>query len=243
LELTGERTMPGIWHENYWFQRHLAAYLAALSLTRGRRVLEAGCGEGYGASLIRDDGAEVVAIDLDADATRHVMHEYEVPSVRGNLVQLPFADASFDTVVSMQTVEHLWDQPAFVAQCARVLVPHGLLVLTTPNRLTFSPNWVPGTPPVNPFHAREVDARELLELTAGRFDVVQLLTVRHGPRIEAYEQEHGDVVAAQLATDPSEWSAPLVQLVSGLDASDFVVDVDAVDSGLDLMLIAQRIAA
>jgi hypothetical protein len=109
--------------------------------------------------------------------------------------------------------------------------------------LTFSPNWVPGTPPVNPFHAREVDARELLELTAGRFDVVQLLAVRHGPRIESYEQEHGDVVAAQLATDPSEWSAPLVQLVSGLDASDFVVGVDAVDSGLDLMLIAQRIAA
>ena len=66
----------------------------------------------------------------------------------------------------MQTVEHLWDQPAFVAECARVLVPHGLLVLTTPNRRTFSPDWVPGTPPTNPFHSRELDADELVELVA-----------------------------------------------------------------------------
>jgi SAM-dependent methyltransferase len=240
VQLTGERTVPGIWHENYWFQRHLAAYLAALNLTRGRRVLEAGCGEGYGAALIRDDDAEVVAIDLDADAAQHVSQEYRLPSVRGNLVHLPFADASFDTVVSLQTVEHLWDQPALVAECARVLVPHGLLLLSTPNRLTFSPDWVPGTPPLNPFHARELDARELLGLTADWFDAVELLAVRHGPRIVAYEQEHGDVVAAQLATDPSLWSPSLVQLVSELDASDFIVSSDAVDAGLDLLLIAER---
>jgi SAM-dependent methyltransferase len=240
VELTGERTLPGIWHENYWFQRHVAAYVGALNLTRGRRVLEAGCGEGYGAALIRDDGAEVVAIDLDADTTAHAANEYRVPTVRGNLVQLPFGDATFDTVVSMQTVEHLWDQPAFAQECARVLVPHGLLVLTTPNRLTFSPDWVPGSPPTNPFHSRELDARELRELVTPQFDVVELLTVNHGPKIAEYEQAHPDLVAAQLATEPDEWPRHLSELVASVDAGDFVLTGDDVDAGLDLFLVAER---
>jgi SAM-dependent methyltransferase len=240
LPLTGERTVPGIWHENYWFARHVAAYLAAVSLTRGRRVLEAGCGEGYGAALIRDDGAEAVALDLDADATVHAKTEYALPLVRGNLVQLPFADASFDTVVSLQTVEHLWDQPAFITECARVLIPHGLLVVSTPNRLTFSPDWVPGTTPTNPFHSRELNAPELVELTGSHFDVVELLAVGHGPRIAAYEHEHASVVAAQLATEPGDWPDHLVDLVSAVDAADFVLTTDEVDAGLDLFLTAER---
>jgi SAM-dependent methyltransferase len=240
VELTGERTLPGIWHENYWFARHVAAYLAAISLTRGRRVLEAGCGEGYGAALIRDDGAEVVALDLDAEAAEHAKTEYALPVVRGNLVQMPFADASFDTVVSLQTVEHLWDQPAFIAECARVLIPHGLLVVSTPNRLTFSPDWVPGTPPTNPFHSRELNARELVELAGSHFDVVELLAVGHGPRIAAYEHEHASVVTAQLATELGNWPDHLVDLVSAVDAADFVLTADGVDAGLDLFLIAER---
>jgi SAM-dependent methyltransferase len=240
VELTGERTLPGIWHENYWFARHVAAYLAAISLTRGRRVLEAGCGEGYGAALIHEDGAAVVAIDLDADAAVHARNEYALPLVRGNLVQLPFADGSFDTVVSLQTVEHLWDQPAFIAECARVLIPHGLLVVSTPNRLTFSPGWAPGTPPLNPFHSRELDAHELLELTQRHFDLVELLAVGHGSRIAAYEREHGGVVAAQLAAEPGEWPDHLVDLVSAVDAHDFVLTSDDVAAGLDLLLVAER---
>ncbi len=65
LELTGERTVPGIAHENYWFRRHEAAYLDLVRHCVGAVVLEAGCGEGYGAALIAGHAARVVALDYD----------------------------------------------------------------------------------------------------------------------------------------------------------------------------------
>ncbi len=79
----------------------------------------------------------------------------------GNLAALPLPDASVDVVVNFQVIEHLWDQPQFVAECLRVLRPGGLLLMSTPNRITFSPG---RDTPVNPFHTRELNAAELTEL-------------------------------------------------------------------------------
>ena len=77
---------------------------------------------------------------------------------------LPFPDGPFDAVVSLQVVEHIWEQPRFVAECARVTRPGGWVALSTPNRLTFSPGVARGEKPLNPFHVNELDAEELLEL-------------------------------------------------------------------------------
>src|SRR5207249_6678190 len=133
--LTGERTLPGITHETYWFGRHLVAYrhaAAAVGAHLAQRpdstrvtVVDAGCGEGYGAELLRTTlGAQVVALDYDAATIAHVGHCYgALATVRGNLVALPLRARSCSGVVSLQTVEHLWDQATFVRECARVLVP------------------------------------------------------------------------------------------------------------------------
>ena len=73
LTLTGERTLPGVWHENYWFRRHEAGYRWVVSLGVGGTVVEAGVGEGYGATALHDAGADrVLGIDLDPDTLRHV---------------------------------------------------------------------------------------------------------------------------------------------------------------------------
>ena len=107
MEITGERTVPGVEHENYWFRRHEAVYEWLLPYVREADVLEAGAGEGYGAGMMAT-AAAVVALDYDADAARHAAVTYpDVPVVRGNLVSLRFADGCFDVVVSLQTVEHL----------------------------------------------------------------------------------------------------------------------------------------
>jgi SAM-dependent methyltransferase len=234
LLLTGERTAPGLSHENYWFRRHEAAYAALGPLCAGSRVLDAGCGEGYGAAAARQAGATtVVALDYDRWAVEHAARTYRLPAVRGNLVDLPVADDALDLVLSLQTLEHVWNQPRFLAECARVLRPGGRLALTTPNRLTF--------PPGNPFHAREVDVRELRALAeSSRFHVETLLGLRHGDRITAYEREHGDVVSAQLGSDPDRWPEGLGAFVASVTAQDFVFSSEDLDTGLDLLLVAAR---
>ncbi|GAB3907812.1 hypothetical protein GCM10029964_106590 [Kibdelosporangium lantanae] len=140
LPLTGERTVPGVAEENYWFRRHEAAYEALAPYCRDAVVLEAGCGEGYGAALLAEVARTVVGLDYDLLATAHVARTYpRVHMVRGNLVGLPLVSGSVDVVANLQVIEHLWDQPGFLRECWRVLRPGGHLLVTTPNRITFSP--------------------------------------------------------------------------------------------------------
>ncbi len=240
LSLTGERTLPGIWHENYWFRRHEVAYRYLAGLPGP--LVEAGCGEGYGGQLLLDGGAEpVLALDYDAATVVHVRRRYPgVIGLRANLVALPLLEASAAAVVSLQTIEHLWDQPRFVAECARVLRAGGTCALSTPNRLTFSPGLGRGEKPLNPFHANELDAEELAGLLTPWFGIVDVLGVQHGPRIADWERQHGSLVDAQLAADPGSWPPELAALVRSVDAGDFVVRADDVDASLDLLALAVR---
>ncbi|HEU4948008.1 MAG TPA: class I SAM-dependent methyltransferase [Kribbella sp.] len=242
LPLTGERTAPGIWHENYWFARHEAAYRWLIGLradgqpvARGR-VLDAGCGEGYGAELLRTSGAEaVVGLDYDSTTLRHVAKAYpQLKVLQGNLVQQGLADRSFDLVVSLQTIEHLWDQPRFVAECARVVRPGGTVVLSTPNRLTFpAGNW---------YHTRELSAPELVDLAAAELEVCLLASLRHGPRLTAWEAQHGSCVEAQLATDPADWAGSLAALIRSVAVADFTIAAASADEAadsLDLLVVCR----
>lgn len=233
LVLTGERTLPGIWHENYWYRRHEAGYRWALTAVdpAGAVVVEAGAGEGYGGRLWSEAGALVLALDLDEAALRHASRAYrELAPVRANLVHLPVGDRTADVVVGAQTVEHLWDQPRFVAECARALRPGGRLVLTTPNRATF--------PPGNVFHSRELDATDLLTLVAPLFDVDVLAGLHHGDRLLAADARHGGLVTAQLASAYDRWDADLRATVRGVTAEDFTVG--GTDGCLDLLLAGTR---
>jgi SAM-dependent methyltransferase len=238
LPLTGERTLPGIWHENYWFRRHEAAYRATVPFCRGARVVEAGCGEGYGAALLsRAAGAHVLALDYDAATVRHVRLAHPGVSVaRANLVSLPVRDGVAEVVASLQVIEHLWDQEQFVRECTRALRRAGTLILSTPNRLTFTPAGAPA----NPFHARELSAAELADLVTPEFEVARLLGLRHGRRLARWERRHGSLADAQLRTAPEDWPAQVRRTVSAVTARDFVLTDHAIDTSLDLFIVAVR---
>ena len=227
--------MPGIPEENYWFRRHEAAYLALVPYREYAVVLEAGCGEGYGADLLAGVAHLVCGLDYDALTVSHVAKAYaEVHAVRGNLAALPVRSSTVDVVANLQVIEHLWDQEGFLAECHRVLRPGGRLLITTPNRLTFSPG---RDTPLNPFHTRELGPAELdFLLREAGFTVERLAGLHHGPRID------DSIIEAQvrLAVSGTPWPAELLATVAGVTSDDFVVRTDELDASLDLLAVARR---
>jgi hypothetical protein len=128
-----------------------------------------------------------------------------------------------------------------------VLRPGGLLVLSTPNRLTFSPG---ADGPLNPFHTHEFTAAELCRLVAGNgLPVVAVRGLFAGPRLVELDRRYagqGGFVAAQLAGPPERWPALLAADVAGISWQDFRVgtdcpdDLSGLDESLDLLLLARR---
>ncbi|WP_433565369.1 class I SAM-dependent methyltransferase [Nocardia sp. CA-151230] len=245
LPLTGERTVPGIAEENYWFRRHEIAYVRMLEHCAGKVVLEAGSGEGYGANMIADVAAQVTGLDYDDSAVAHVRAKYpRVRMVQGNLAELPLDDASVDIVVNFQVIEHLWDQAQFLRECLRVLRPGGKLLISTPNRITFSPG---RDTPLNPFHTRELNAAEMTELLVEAGFTVELMAgIFHGPELVALDAKWGgSIIDAQieraLAGEP--WPAELAADVAAVRIDDFELVADTerdIDASLDLLAIAVK---
>ena len=135
LTLTGERTIPGLDVENYWFRRHEVVYQQLAPRCAGREVLEAGCGEGYGADLIAGVARRVIALDYDEATVAHVRAHYpRVEVVHGNLAELPLADASVDVVVNFQVIEHLWNQAQFVGERPKMFLDQGSVEAVMPRR-------------------------------------------------------------------------------------------------------------
>lgn len=242
LPLTGERTVPGVPDETYWFQRHVVAYRLAAAHVAGAVVLDAGCGEGYGLALLRDAGAaRVVGADLDAATVAHARDRYGGPDiavVECELMALPLDDGVVDVTVSLQVIEHLHDVPGYLASLRRVTRPGGVLLLATPNRLTFTPD---SDEPVNLFHVREFTAQELAdELRAAGIAVEQVLGVHHGPRLRAWEEAHGSSFTAPMTSlPPADWPDDYRDLVHAVTVDDFTTSDTDLDASLDLVAVCR----
>ena len=160
-EFTGERYLPGVVGEIAY--EHCHRYAFARRFVAGRRVLDAACGEGYGSALLADAAHDVVGVDIDPAVVAAASQRYgtfaNLRFQAASVTNLPLADASVDVVVSFETIEHLEanDQPAMLAEFARVLAPGGLLVLSSPNR----PEYSDARRYANPFHRCELDRDEL----------------------------------------------------------------------------------
>lgn len=237
LIITGERTLPGIPEENYWFQRHVVAYRFAAERVAGVDVLDAGCGEGYGASILAGRAKSVLGIDLERDVIDHAAERY--PNVRfeaGDLSTLAFPKGSFDAIVSFQVIEHLQSPRGFASECARVLRPGGLLVLSTPNRLTFSPEGVR-----NPFHTVEFAPDELRGVLEERFHVQMLGGTFHRMRLSLVEGLMRNSLPERLISQPApEWPAWLRRVVAAVTPRDFRIRQRQVERSLDLVAVARR---
>lgn len=140
----------------------ISRYILASRFARGV-VLDIASGSCYGSSILRrGEGVElVVSVDIDIDVLRYGRIVYSAECVQADAANPPFRENSFDTIVSIETLEHIRDQGAFLSNLRKCLKKKGQLVLTTPNKLYSSP-LIPR--PLNPYHVREYYLGQLLSL-------------------------------------------------------------------------------
>jgi SAM-dependent methyltransferase len=138
-DFTGERFLPECTGE-IWAE-HWHRYIFAARHVAGKDVLDAACGEGYGAALLARSAKSVTGLDVDAPTVAAARAKYLAPGLRfesGSVAALPFADGSFDCAVSFETLEHLAEQQAMLAELRRVLRPDGVLIISSPNKVEYS---------------------------------------------------------------------------------------------------------
>jgi 2-polyprenyl-3-methyl-5-hydroxy-6-metoxy-1,4-benzoquinol methylase len=185
LALTGERTLPDVPEENYWFRRHLVVYEWIAQRLAGKRVIDMACGEGYGADVLARTAAAVVGVDANPEAHEHARLRYR----RGNLRFARDLVESFsehaDAVVFLQTIEHLEDPGEALGHFRSLVDPHGVVYLSTPNVLTLAPRGASRSG--NPWHVHEYRAAEFERLCRGSFATVQMHGLFHARKLRAHE--------------------------------------------------------
>lgn len=179
--------------DNPLHQRLLKPYTEARAWIHGD-LLEVGCGEGRGIDLLQPHVASYSAIDKIASAIKSLQEKF--PSahfVAANLPPLPYADASFDSVVSFQVIEHIRDDGDFLKEIHRVLRPGGIALLTTPNR--------PQSLSRNPWHIREYTATELAALAGRYFAQVEMKGITGNEKVMAYHERNRQSVNRLMRWD------------------------------------------
>jgi 2-polyprenyl-3-methyl-5-hydroxy-6-metoxy-1,4-benzoquinol methylase len=185
LALTGERTLPDVPEENYWFQRHLLVYRWIAERCDGLDVVDMACGEGYGADVLAGRAARVTGVDANPEAYEHARLKYSRPGVRfvRDLVE-GYAEPC-DAVVFLQTIEHVEDPVSVLRHLRGMLRPGGKAYVSTPNVLTLAP---PGAERSdNPWHLREYRPGEFRALCETVFDDVRILGLHHARKLRAHE--------------------------------------------------------
>lgn len=163
---TGERMVPEA-SGTGTFWEHIYRYRFATRYARGKRVLDVACGEGYGsAALMKAGAASVIGVDVSPETCEHARQKYGVDARVGDARNLPLPDDSVDLIVSFETIEHIPEPERFLDECARVLAPGGILVISTPNRDVFGQEEAGEG---NPFHCSELDQSEFEGMLRTRF--------------------------------------------------------------------------
>jgi SAM-dependent methyltransferase len=183
LALTGERTLPDVPEENYWYQRHLVVYQWIAERVRGLDVVDVASGEGYGAGVLAGSARSVLGIEPNPEAFEHARLKYGQVQFRRDVAETFIAEA--DAVVFLQTIEHVQDPDAVLDHFASQLRPGGTAYVSTPNVLTLAPKGAEKSG--NPWHIVEYRPEEFRALCERHFGTVELYGLHHARMLRVHE--------------------------------------------------------
>ena len=234
LELTGERTLPDVPAENYWFRRHLAVYEWVAERCAGRDVVDMACGEGYGVGVLARRARSVTGVDANPQAHEHARLKYTRPGVRFVRDLVESYSEPCDAVVFLQTIEHVSEPEAVLAHFRGMLRPGGTAYVSTPNLLTLAP---PGAEKSdNPWHLKEYRAEEFRELCAAHFDQVELWGLFHARKLRVH------ALALKLGWDRAHRALGITKpfydrFTPAISARDFALRPAPLERALDFVAV------
>jgi 2-polyprenyl-3-methyl-5-hydroxy-6-metoxy-1,4-benzoquinol methylase len=238
LALTGERTLPDVPAENYWFRRHQAAYEWIGARVAGARVLDLACGEGYGSEVLARRAASVVGVDANPEAHEHAQLRYGRRGLRfeRGLVETFGEPGAFDAVVFLQTIEHVFDPVAVLEHVRSLLAPGGVAYVSTPNVLTLAARGAAKSD--NPWHLREYRAAEFAHLCRQAFQQVEVLGLFHSRKLRVHE------LALSLGWDSIHRRLRITKLfyhrfTPAIATSDFALRSTRLDAALDFVAVCR----
>jgi SAM-dependent methyltransferase len=231
LELTGERTLPDVPVENYWFRRHLVVYEWIAERCAGLKVVDMACGEGYGTEVLARRAREVTGVDANPEAFEHARLKYTRPGVRFVRNMIELYSEPCDVVVFLQTIEHVPD-PAGVLRHFKEMA--GTVYVSTPNLLTLAPAGADKSG--NPWHLREYRVAEFRALCEGVFERVDLYGLFHARKLRVHElalRAGWDRVHPALGITKAFYD----RFTPAIGARDFALRRDGLEGALDFVAV------
>jgi SAM-dependent methyltransferase len=234
LALTGERTLPDVPEENYWYRRHEAVYEWVADRCKGLDVVDMACGEGYGTDILARRAKSVTGVDANPEAFAHARAKYGRPGVSFARDLVDSYAQECDAVVFLQTIEHVEDDEGVLRHFKAMLRPGGTAYVSTPNVLTLAP---PGAEKSdNPWHLREYRPEQFRDLCERAFDHVEILGLFHARKLRAHE------LALELGWDAVHPRLGLTKpfydrFTPAIAAADFTLREGPLDRALDLVAV------
>ncbi|MFL5818978.1 MAG: class I SAM-dependent methyltransferase [Conexibacter sp.] len=236
LALTGERTLPDVPEENYWYQRHLVVYEWISARTIGDRVIDMACGEGYGSEVLSRSAASVVGVDANPEAHEHARLRYVRQNLRYERDLVETFSEECDAVVFLQTIEHVQNPGEILEHFKSMLAPGGIAYVSTPNLLTLAP---PGAEKSeNPWHVKEYRAEEFRALCEAHFEQVELWGLFHARKLRAHAlalSAGWDRVHRRLGITRAFYD----RFTPAIAASDFALKPGDLDRALDFLAVCR----
>lgn len=177
MKNTGERLLPWTEPDESHYE-HFHRYFFAKQFVKNKKVLDFGCGEGYGVDILADSAKSVIGIDSNEETIKHAKEKYTKNNVKflhGSITELRDLEQSkFDIIVCFETIEHVSGHQKVIDEAKKLLDKNGLFIISTPIKEVY--NQFREKP--NPFHIKEFTKKEFQNFIENNFTFVKFFAQR-----------------------------------------------------------------